>query len=84
VRSGSIPINHQLACAHNVVIHPIGIFLAFDWDGDVQALKQVLFAVLKYAPNVIHRTATSLATSLVEPNMEGTHMISAAGIGQAA
>jgi hypothetical protein len=49
-----IAVNAKEPTAYDVVIYTIYILLAFDRNGDVQVLEQVLFAVLKDAPNVIH------------------------------
>ena len=80
----AIAVDSQEAFAHNVVVHTIGVLLTLDWNGDVQVLEQVLFAVFKDPPDVIHRTATSLASAFVESDLVRVHMISAVGIGQAA
>ncbi len=74
-----IPINCHVALASDVVVYPICVFFAFYGSGNVKVFKQKLFAVFKYAPDMIHRTAPILASAFIEPNLVLVHTISAAG-----
>jgi len=63
----------------DVVIHAILILLTLDRHSDIKILKQVLFAVFKYAPHMVHAATTRLTPCFVEPNFVLVHITSAAG-----